>query len=168
MKKYKAFTLIEVLISIVLFSMIVIFLYQTLDMTTKSNLFYEKKLNEKLDINLFKKILFLDLLNKTSDVNITKDRRGNSVVTFKTSHIYHNPFYSYITYVISKENNFLRLESKIKFNKDKLNDKFFDTLYVDKLQNNIKKFRFKKQSNGNITYYILKKNNQKILFGLDL
>ena len=59
----KAFTLLEVLISITIFSIIIIFLYQSLEITQKSNNFYSDKLELKQDDNSLKKMFFLDFIH---------------------------------------------------------------------------------------------------------
>ena len=165
MKNRYAFTLVEVLISIILFSLIVLFLYQALDMTKKTNQFFSKKVEKKLDINRFKKMLFLDLINKKSKIEPFKDRRSNNYITFKTTNIYHNPFYENVTYLVSKEKNLIRIESKDKFDKNKLTDNFFDTAYISIILNDIEKFYFKEQKNGKFTFYIKTTKKDEILFG---
>jgi len=162
----KSFTLIEILISISLFSIIILFLYQSLNMMTNSNAFYSKKLDTKQKENNIKKILFLDIINKelnSSDVVFLKDRDENSILNFKTTNTYHNPFYQNITYMVSSNKNLLRIESKNKFEKEKLNDVFFDTSYIDIIDQNISKFKANQQ-NEKISIYIQKLNKDKIIF----
>ncbi len=163
----KAFTLVEILISISLFSIIILFLYQTLDMTKKSNSFYSNKLEIKQKQNELKKILFLDMIQKYADNNSTKilvDNEKNAIFQIKSTNIYHNPYYENITYMVSKEKNLLRIESKNIFNKEKLNDEFFNSLYIDVLENNISKFKVSKQTNKKIVFYLEKENKDKIIF----
>lgn len=154
----------EILIAISLFSIIVLFLYQTLDMTNKTNNFYSKKLDEKKEQNYIKQILFLDLLNKTDATStIKKDRNGNSIFAFKSENTYHNPFYENITYFVTRENNLIRIESLIAFNKDKIDDNFLDNAYIDILYKDIEKFKLV-DNKKKIAFYIQKKNKEKILF----
>ena len=163
----KSFTLVEILISISLFSIIILFLYQTLDMTKKSNTFYSEKLDIKKDQNNLKKILFLDLIHKYQDNNSTKisqDNDENSIFQLKSTNTYHNPFYEHITYMISKEKNLLRIESYNVFNKVKIDEDFFSKSYIDVLENRVSKFKVKIQKNKQIVFYIEKENKEKVIF----
>ncbi len=163
LKKY-GFTLIEILISISIFSIVIIFLYQTLDMTQKSNLFYSKKLTNKQNQNNIKKIFFLDLIHKSKNITTKLDKENNTIVTLQTTNTYHNPFYTNITYLVSREKNLLRIESKTKFNQSKLNDLFFDTSYIDTLDSNITTFKILEQKNKKIAIYIEKEKQEKVIF----
>ena len=163
----KSFTLVEILISISLFSIIILFLYQTLDMTKKSNTFYSTKLDIKKNENSIKKIIFLDLIHKSKDINSTKttlDKEKNSIFQIKSANIYHNPFYENITYMVSKEKNLLRIESFDTFDRGKLTENFFNKSYIDTLDSNITKFKAIVQNDKKIVFYLEKDNNQKIIF----
>ena len=166
--KKKSFTLIEILISISLFSLIVLFLYKALDMTTKSNKFYHSKLEIEQNNNSIKKIIFIDLINRTTkDINIWEDKNKNSIITFKTLSNYHNPFYQNITYLISKNNNLIRIQSKTKIDKKlQINSTFLDNCYIDIFESNISIFKIShNKTDKKISFYIQKKNKEKILFG---
>jgi len=162
----RAFSLIEILISISLFSLILIFLYETLDMTTKSNQFYSKKLEMKQNKNHLKSIIFSDLINikntNTKYIAIT-DRRKNSILNFKTQNTYHNPFYNNITYLVTKNKNFVRIESKNKFDIKKLDDEFFKYTYIDILSTNVSKLKIK-QEDKKFYFYIEYKDKSKSIF----
>ena len=163
MKKQNGFTLIEILISISIFSIVILFLHKTLDMTQKSNAFYSEKLEDKKEQNNLKKMFFLDLIQKKSSLfKSIEDKEKNSIVKFKTTNTYRNPFFQNITYMVSKEKNLLRIESKDEFDTKKLNDAFFKNSYIDIVDNNITKFKVKKQKDK-VLFYILKEN-QKILY----
>ncbi|MEA2050808.1 MAG: prepilin-type N-terminal cleavage/methylation domain-containing protein [Campylobacterota bacterium] len=162
----KSFTLVEILISISLFSIIILFLYQTLDMTQKSNDFYSSKLDLKKEQNNIQKILFLDTINQIENNNtiIENTKDDYSILTLKTSNTFHNPFYQHITYMVSKNKNLIRIESKNRFNQKKLNDDFFDNAYIDIILSDISIFKIKVQVDKQIAFYIKQKNNNKILF----
>jgi len=163
--KKSAFTLIEILISIVLLVIIVIFLYQALDITTKSNKFFSQKLVLLKDKIKIKKIFFADVIYSESNaIKITPNKDNNSILQFKTSNTYHNSFYNHITYFISKESNLIRIESKIKFNTNKLYDDFFDTAYIDIIASNINKFKVIKKTEQQYSIYIIYKDKSKMLF----
>jgi len=154
MTNKKAFTLIEVLISITIFSIIAFFLNHALDITQKSNKFYHDKLLIQEDTNYLKKMLFLDITNRLSNVTLDKDSDENMILTLETSHIYHNPFFTNITYLLTKEKNLVRIESKKKFNKKNLDDKFFDNAYVDVIDTNVTRFIGTNKKNQKLAIYI--------------
>ena len=163
MKNKTSFTLVEILVSIAIFTIVILFLHQALDMTQKTNSFYSEKLDEKKLQNNLKKMFFLDLIHKNKGFISKEDRQKNSIVTFQTTNTYHNPFYQNITYMVSKEKNLIRIESKTKFNSRKLNNNFFNTSYIDIIDSNITKFKVKEQKDKKIVFYILKEND-KILY----
>jgi len=167
MQNKKAFTLIEILVSISLFMIIILFLYQALDMTQKSNNFFASKLEKRETEDYIKKILFLDMISKNNKItnnNIITNKDKNSILLFTTSTIYHNPFYTNVTYMLSKNGDFLRIESKDRFNIKDLRDNFFDDAYIDILDKNITKLKMKVQKNKQIVIYIEYKDGRKILF----
>ena len=75
----KSFTLVEVIISITLFAIIVLFLYETLDGTKKSNQFFNDKLVQKQDTNSIKKILFMDFIHELDDGSIKIDKDNTNI-----------------------------------------------------------------------------------------
>ncbi|MEA3513303.1 MAG: prepilin-type N-terminal cleavage/methylation domain-containing protein [Campylobacterota bacterium] len=163
----KAFTLVEILISISLFSIIIIFLYQSLDMTQKSNDFFSEKLEVKLESQNIKKILFMDMINKKDKINLDSSDEF-AILQITTNNYYHNPFYENITYLVTKEKNLVRLESKEKFNKAKLDDEFFDNTYIDILQKDIKVFKiaYDEKDEEKLSIYIKKLDDEVILIAL--
>ena len=139
----KAFTLIEVLISITLLVIIVLFLYQVLDITTKSNKFFSSKLLIQTDKIRLKDIFVMDIMHSGSNMieNLTENRDKNTILSLKSTNTYHNNSYNNITYLLSKENNLIRIENKRRFNKDKVDYDFLDQAYIDILTTNIDKFK---------------------------
>ena len=153
MANKKAFTLIEILVSISLFMIIVLFLYQSLDVTKQSNQFFSDKVVEQNNKVNLKEILFKDIVHSYSG-SISEDRDKRTIFQINTSNTYHNSFYQNVTYLVSKEDNLLRIESKNKFNKDKLNDDFFDKAYVDTVYSKVKKFKVTKKDKDKYAMYI--------------
>ncbi|MEA3352816.1 MAG: prepilin-type N-terminal cleavage/methylation domain-containing protein [Campylobacterota bacterium] len=165
MKKTKAFTLVEILISITLFSIIILFLYETLNITQKSNDLYSEKLSEKQNSNIIKKIIFFDLMhNDKTSLLLSKNNDEQTTLSMKTTNTYHNPFFQHITYLLSK-GELIRVESKKKFDIKKLNDDFFKDSYIDVLDRDIKKFKVVIHNNKQVSFFIQKSDTQKMLFG---
>jgi hypothetical protein len=144
----KSFTLIEMMISISLFTLVLLFLYQSFDMTKKSNEFYALKLDSLKSNNDFKKLLTSDFFNiiDNKSIKIQRDKEDNTILGFQSNNAFHNSFYINITYFLSKDNELLRLESKEVFDKNNIY-KFVDNTYVDILKTEVKKFRVIKIKN---------------------
>jgi type II secretory pathway component PulJ len=160
-----SFTLLEVLISIVLLVIIILFLYQALDITKVSNTFFHKKLSLQEDKTRLKKIFFNDIAHcESNTTKISEDNDKNSILQLKSTNTYHNSFYNYITYLLSKEGNLIRTESKTKFDKNKLFDDFFDKAYVDILFKDIEKFKVIKKTNQQYAVYIKFKDETDMMF----
>ncbi len=156
----KAFTLIEVLISIVLFSIILLFLYKALDITKTSNHFYEKKIAVLKETNDVKSILYEDIAESKSLI-IDFDNNGYAILKLQSSNIYHNPFYKYVTYVISDNKSLIRIESAKVFNKNEVIDSFFNEAFVDILLLNIETFKVSQTRDNKKIFSILFKQKEK-------
>ncbi|WP_428025610.1 PulJ/GspJ family protein [Arcobacter sp.] len=160
----KGFTLIEILISITLFSIILVFLYKALDLTKESNFFYEKKLDNLESSNKLKAILYEDIA-KAKSIEITFDRSLNTILKIQTNDMYHNPFYKYATYIVSQDKNLLRIESLNKFNEKEVLDSFFTEAFVDKLDSEVIKFKISQSKDNKKIYSILlQKKDKPIVF----
>jgi hypothetical protein len=155
----------EMMISIVLFSIIVLFLYQALDMTKKSNRFYSDKLNLLESKSNIKRLLFEDIINSDKVYPLDTDKNQNAILGFKTSNIFHNPFYTNITYFLTKNDNLVRCESKNKFNKRKTYN-FIENSYIDIVEHNVTKFRisYNKKYKNNYSFYIQYKDKSDTIF----
>jgi prepilin-type N-terminal cleavage/methylation domain-containing protein len=165
--KKGAFTIIEMMISIALFSIIMIFLYQALDMTKKSNNFYGKKLNQIEEKTNIKKLLFQDLINSDGNITIDTTKDDNTILEFKTSNLYHNPFYTNVTYFVSKKHNLIRCESSDKFDKNKVYN-FTDDAYIDIVDKNVTKFKisYLKKYPQNYILYIQYINKNELFLNI--
>lgn len=106
-----AFTLIEMMIAIVIFSLIVVLLYKSYDALKQSNQKYTVMTKEMEYLWRIKKMLYLDfaLLIK-SDVDVLNQERNEDVVLLQTSNSLHDRFYPYVAYVV-KDGTLYRLES---------------------------------------------------------
>ncbi len=158
----KSFTLIELIVSIALFFMIVIFLYKTIDITKITNDFFSSKVSKVISTNKIKKVLFEDIV-EADIIELQSDNNKNTILYLETTNMYHNVFYKHVTYIVSRENKLIRIESLKKFDKLKLNDEFFKEAYIDILINKIEKFKVAQLKDNNKVYaIILKKENEDI------
>lgn len=169
MKKnfFKGFTLIEVMISVALFSIIILFLYHTIDMNEKSNQFYEEKLTIYKNQDDVKFIIYEDILNNSNnvDTNTTKiieqDKDNNTILHLKTSNTFHNPFFNHITYFLGRNGELFRVESKEYFNRENVNEVLKNS-YIDIIFSEVEKFRVvKKEKENKFAVYMKFQNEGK-------
>ena len=165
-KLKKSFTLIEMIISVTLFSIIIIFLYQTLDITKKSNKIYKEELNKILKAQDIKKLFFEDMLN-VKNIQIYSTENENMILSLETSNTFHNSFYINILYIVSKENNLIRVESLEKYY-NKKEQKFINNqnIYVDKIKINVELFNIY-QNKKVYTIYIKTKDKKETIVSIN-
>lgn len=107
----KAFTLIEMLISVSLLSVITLFLYQTYASLQQSNRFYGEELSEASREQKLRKTIYLDFaLSTPASVKLINIDKTSDVVILQSSHSVHHRIMPYIAYMI-KDNHLLRIES---------------------------------------------------------
>lgn len=105
----RAFTLIELLISVFLLGLIVNFLYTAVDNLQKTNILFQKRSDSLQTKQKLLDLLYDDLFAAQS-VKITGKK--NSSVDMMTSNSIFDIEYPYVTWVFSKEDNsLLRFES---------------------------------------------------------
>jgi len=105
-----AFTLIEMLISVSILSIMIIFLYKSYADLNNSNIIFMKEKERIKKYQAIKKVLFLDFTKKLSDIKILNQDTDIDIVFFKTSNSLHKRYDPYIGYVVN--NGILyRLES---------------------------------------------------------
>lgn len=166
MKSKKAFTLLEVVISITLFMVLIIFVYKTLDQTKHSNKIFEKQTTSIKNSNRIYNIFLEDIgeIPKTSKIlSISYDRDKNARLIFTSNNTYHNPFYTNIVYLISSNDKLVRIESKNKFEFEKTSYEFYENAYIDVLLEDIEYFDIKKDKNQ-FVLAIKQKDKKRVLY----
>lgn len=140
----RAFTLIELIISITILSVIMIFLYQSYSSLNSSNKIYMDESKKIKDIEEIKKIIFLDLsLKLHGGYDILNQDPKEDIVFFQSSNSIHKRYDPYVAY-IAKDSKLYRLESLKKFEHYPLdNDMYFD---IDEL-GDIESFRIYRSNN---------------------
>jgi len=158
----KAFTLLELIISITLFMIIVVFLYKTLDQTKYSNNLFSNK-QELLKQSNHLHNIFLEDLAEASSITINYDKNKNAIVKIVTDNTYHNSFFNNITYFIGDSKELIRIESKEVFNElEAKNLDFYENAFIDILLEDIEYFDVK---NMEINYnFIIKQFNKDRIF----
>ena len=150
--KRAGFTLIELMISITILSIIMLFLYKsyaTLNISNQ-NLKFESQSVES--IQKIKKVIYLDYsLALVNSVIITNRDKNEDFVYMQSSHSIHRRFNPYITYMI-KENKLYRLESLKALKEYQLSSESeFDIDFIA----DVKSFRVYKSSNTKKNVYLV-------------
>ena len=151
----RAFTLIEMMIAILIFSLIVVFLYKSYDSLKRSNDKYTAITKDMRHLWRIKKMLYLDFaLSLKSNVSVLNQERNEDVVLLQTSNSLHNRFYPYVAYVV-KDGILYRLESLRKLTYPFDAETIGDADVIAKVE----RFRIykalKKEAGSAITYYLV-------------
>lgn len=163
----KSFTLLEVIISITIFMIVLLFLYRTLDQTKYSNKLFASKQEYIKNVNHISNIIIEDVIEiikntkeNTSQIETSQDKNKNSRVSFKSLNTYHDIDFNYITYMVSSHDKLVRIESKTKFNFEKSEYDFYEieNAYIDILMDEIEYFEY-----SNNVFIIKQKNNDRII-----
>jgi prepilin-type N-terminal cleavage/methylation domain-containing protein len=111
----KGFTLIELMISVSIISMIMLFLYKSYASLNKSNEVYKKEVAHIKKVELIKKVIFLDfILSLPKSIDILNQEKNEDVVFLQSSNSMHNRFNPFVAYIV-KNSKLYRLESLKKF-----------------------------------------------------
>lgn len=111
----KAFTLIEMMISITILAIMMIFLYQSYASLNISNEVFKKATNKIKDVELKKRVIFLDFSlalhgDANATINIINQETNEDVVFMQSAHSLHKRHNPYIGYFM-KNKKLYRIES---------------------------------------------------------
>jgi len=107
----KAFTLIEVLISITLLSFVLMALYKSADILRDSNLHLFKHLQKANDSLIGSKTLYMDLMKADHNISIITEEKFHRLTIENTTNSLYGLGSAKITWLIAKEENaLLRIE----------------------------------------------------------
>lgn len=153
----KSFTILELMISITIFMIVIVFLYKVLDQTKFSNNLLsekEKSLTKSNDLHN----IFLEDIAESKKIEITITKEKMAIVKIETRNTYHNPYYKHITYMIGSNSKLLRIESLKVFENENTAIEFFENAYIDILMEDIELFEVK---NSDLSYIFLIKQKNK-------
>ncbi len=149
-----AFTLIEMLIAVSIFSIMMLYLYKTYSTLNISNANLKGEVSKIQKIQKIKKLIFLDftlaIYNPADMIHIDNREKNEDFVVFQTSHSVHRRINPYVTYIV-KDKKLYRLESLKKFTSYELpSDAAFD---IDEL-GEVKSFRVYKTTKKTQSYLV--------------
>ncbi|MFA6196182.1 MAG: type II secretion system protein [Sulfurimonas sp.] len=162
----RAFTLIELLISITILSIMMLFLYKSYASLNHSNSFYKKEVQQIKDQQLLKKVLFLDFsLVLGQSATILNENTKENAVLMQSSNSLHNRYNPYIAYIV-KDFKLYRLESLKRLSYPLSTDSEFSVDYLGEI-NSFNVYGFDKTIEKSISQLFLLhvdfKNEEDIL-----
>jgi len=167
----RSFTLIELLISVGLLSLIIIFLYNSLDMLRRSNSFYEINLKKDEGRHKIFNTIYFDLLR--ADAGTISIKTGHEkefdILSLRSLNSLHRLERPFITYVVSRiDNTLIRIESLFNI-KLPLSYDLENSVKIDKIAIDIELFKFFQDiKKENILVSIKHKKIDPILFEMKL
>jgi len=169
----KAFTLIELMISIVILTILMLFLYKSYSALNKSNTLLSQELQKISEVELLKEVIYRDFsvarqtdTNRSSIVVLNQSKKED-VVFFQTSNSIHQRVNPYIAYIV-KEKILYRLESLKPFKEYPL---VADSEFVADELGEVEIFRVYKSKDVKKSTYLfhaLFENSQEILLKVSL
>ncbi len=106
MSHRKAFTLLEVLISIALLGIVILALFSAVDMLQNSNQHLAKYLERSKEVTTSSKVLYLDILSSDGNITIQKDEFSRVCMENTQNSLYALPS-AKVCWVVLQENNTL-------------------------------------------------------------
>jgi len=153
----KSFTLIEVMISIVIFSILVLFMSKVVTSLNISLNTINDKYKKENKKSLLVKTLYNDILAKRN-IKI-KNSKNYSIVYIQTSNsLYNIPMPYVIWYVSKKDNALMRLESS---KKTTLPINIENDFYLDKFTSNVEIFQIYQKKDK---FFVFIKTNKEVYF----
>ena len=163
----KAFTLIEVIISVMLLGLISLFVMSTISQTKKNNKFFEHLAKEESKIEKLIEVLYDDIY--LSKIMSIKSYKHYSVVTLKTRNSIYGIKEPYVSWLVLKKNNTLtRLESAKKISLP-IKQEFKNYTFIDRGVQNCKNFSINLSKNKkNVLVFMEQSNKKPVIFEVKL
>ncbi len=159
LQKKKAFTLLEVLISITLLSLVLMALYRSVDILKASNKNLFHHLEKSSNIIKGANSLYLDILESNGRLKITHLKKYHRIEIESTKHSLYGLYRCKVIWLVYKENNtLLRLEG----NNYNLPLKEEDNIAIDKITENMEIFNIYKNKKKNKILVVMKILNQEV------
>ena len=160
----KAFTLIEMMVSITILSIMILFLYKTYASFNLSNATLKKELDITMSMQKIRKTIYLDFtLAFSQSLKIQNREKNEDVVFLQTSNSIHRRYNPYVVYKV-KDKKLYRLESLKQITTYELPiESEFDIDYLGEVES----FRVYKSSDKKHNTYLLEvgfKGGDDVLF----
>lgn len=110
MSNRKAFTLLEVLISIALLGIVIVALFSSVDMMQNSNQQLAQYLEKSKKITRANKVLYLDIIGSDANITIKKDEFSRVCMEETRNSLYALPVAKVCWVVLKKEKTLTRIE----------------------------------------------------------
>lgn len=157
----KAFTLIELLISIFLLGLIVNFLYSAIDNLQKTNIMFDTKSQTFINKQKLLDLLYDDIFSAQS---VKIDGLKDTQIDLLTSNSLFDIEYPYVTWLISKENDtLLRFESTQAFNS--MTSDNSNLFHISKVGENCERFHiYQSKDQNNILINVKFKDEEPLVY----
>ena len=158
-KHQKAFTLIEVLISIGLLGIIIVALFSTVSMMRDSNAHLYDYLQKAKKITQATKVLYLDIMSSDGNITIKKDEFTRLCMQETKNSLYALSLAKVCWVVLKKDNTLVRVEG----NNYKLPTRFEDRVEVNPVMKHVELFDVYHQKDK-VLVFLKQKGEEPITF----
>lgn len=161
-----AFTLVEILVSVVLLGLILIFVSSSIQQTKSNNAIFEKKVHEDSKLEVLIDTLYRDIY-LSREINI-ESYPQYSILHVKSKNSIYGIAEPYVTWlVLKKDNTLIRLESAKRITLP-LDEEFKKDIFVDIGMKNCEHFSINVSNDKkSILTFIHIKNQKPILFEIE-
>lgn len=153
----KAFTLIEVLISIALMGLILVPLFNVVEMMRNSNTQLLHSLEKSTQITKATKVLFLDIVSSDGNFTIKKDEMTRFCMSETSNSLYSLPVAKVCWLVLKDKNTLIRTEGNVY----KLPSGSEERVEVDKIMTDIEIFDVSREKNKDKVLVVIKQKNKE-------
>lgn len=155
----KAFTLLEVLISIALMGIVLLALFSSVDILQDSNQHLAKHLKKSKKTTLATKVLYMDILSSDGNITIHKDEFTRLCMASTANSLYALPRAKVCWLVMKDQNTLVRVEG-LNYVLPTRNE---DRVEVDIIMQNIEMFDVY-HNNGKVLVFLKEKSKEAIKF----
>jgi len=157
-KNKKAFTLLEVLISIMLLSLVLMALYRSADILRASNRNLFHHLEKSSNAIKGARTLYMDILQADSNLTIVSKKKFHHIIIENTQHSLYGLPSAKVVWLVYKENNtLLRIEG----GKYKLPLNTEQSVAIDEIATNMELFKIYKSKKEKEILVVMKINGQE-------
>lgn len=110
MSHRRAFTLVEVLISIALLGIVIVALFSAVDVLQNSNQHLAKYLEKSKEVTRATKVLYLDIVSSDGNITIQKDEFSRVCMEDTQNSLYALPSAKVCWLILKKDNTLVRIE----------------------------------------------------------